>query len=93
MVVDVFPVTGYDRSLLNGYKAQVWIEPGVSATQTRKAAAKMYRGAGYDHPGDRRGRAGVAGFVRVACGEDARVGRFKKESGSIRAHGNSLCRN
>ena len=50
-VVDVFPVTGYDRLLLNGYKAQVWIEPGVSATQTRKAAAKMYRGAGYDHPG------------------------------------------
>ena len=51
VVVDVFPVTGYDRLLLNGYKAQVWIEPGVSAAQTRQDAAKMYRGAGYDHPG------------------------------------------
>jgi len=51
VVVDVFPVTGYDRLLLNGYKAQVWIEPGVSAAQTRNDAAGMYRGAGYDDPG------------------------------------------
>src|SRR5271165_4748262 len=51
VVVDVFPVTGYDRLLLNGYNAQVWIEPGVSAAQTRKDAAGMYRGAGYDDPG------------------------------------------
>src|SRR6185503_1890387 len=27
VVVDVFPATGYDRLLLNGYQAQVWIEP------------------------------------------------------------------
>ncbi len=51
VIVDVFPVTGYDRLLLNGYKAQVWIEPGVSAAQTRQDAARMYRGAGYSHPG------------------------------------------
>src|ERR1700739_2247728 len=51
VVVDVFPVTGYDRLLLNGYKAQVWIEPGISAARTREDAAKMYRGGGYDHPG------------------------------------------
>jgi acyl-CoA reductase-like NAD-dependent aldehyde dehydrogenase len=51
VVVDVFPVTGYDRLLLNGYKAQVWIEPGVSAAQTRTDAAKAYRGSGYDEPG------------------------------------------
>ncbi|HZA11801.1 aldehyde dehydrogenase family protein [Mycobacterium sp.] len=50
VVVDVFPVTGYDRLLLNGYKAQVWIEPGVSADQTLSDAAKMYRGSG-DKPG------------------------------------------
>jgi acyl-CoA reductase-like NAD-dependent aldehyde dehydrogenase len=50
-VVDVFPVTGYDRLLFNGYKAQVWIEPGVSAAQTRGEAAKVYRGGGYDQPG------------------------------------------
>ena len=53
VIVDVFPVTGYDRMLLNGYKAQVWIEPGVSAEQTRQDAARMYRGAGYGHPGVR----------------------------------------
>ena len=41
VVVDVFPVTGLDRLLLNGYKAQVWIEAGISAAQTRKDAAKM----------------------------------------------------
>jgi acyl-CoA reductase-like NAD-dependent aldehyde dehydrogenase len=51
VVVDVFPVTGYDRLLLNGYRAQVWIEPGVNAAQTRGDAAKMYRGGGYDQPG------------------------------------------
>ena len=51
VVVDVFPVTGYDRLLFNGYRAQVWIEPGVSAAQTRGDAAKMYRGGGYDQPG------------------------------------------
>jgi len=51
VVVDVFPVTAYDRLLLNGYKAQVWIEPGITAEQTRQDAARMYRGAGYGHPG------------------------------------------
>src|SRR6476659_648116 len=49
VVVDVFPATGYDRLLLNGYKAQVWIEPGVSAEQTRAEAAGLYRGT---DPGD-----------------------------------------
>ncbi|AFM18062.1 NAD-dependent aldehyde dehydrogenase [Mycolicibacterium chubuense NBB4] len=51
VVVDVFPVTAYDRLLLNGYRAQAWIEPGFTAAQTRKDAAKMYRGAGYEQPG------------------------------------------
>jgi hypothetical protein len=44
VVVDVFPATGYDRLLLNGYTAQVWIEPGVSAEQARAEAAALYRG-------------------------------------------------
>jgi hypothetical protein len=44
VVVDVFPATRYDRLLLNGYKGQVWIEPGVSAEQTRAEAAARYRG-------------------------------------------------
>ena len=51
VVVDVFPATGYDRLLLNGYKAQVWIQPGVSAAQVRRDAAKMYRGGGYEQSG------------------------------------------
>src|SRR6201987_6316795 len=49
VVVDVFPATGYDRLLLNGYKAQVWIEPGVGAEQTRAAEAALYSGT---DPGD-----------------------------------------
>src|SRR6476469_8337064 len=49
VVVDVFPATGFDRLLLNGYKAQVWIEPGVSAETTRAEAAALYRGT---DPGD-----------------------------------------
>src|SRR5246127_3795726 len=50
VVVDVFPVTGYDRLLLNGYQAQVWIEPGVSAEQTRAQAAALYRGTDASDP-------------------------------------------
>src|SRR5246500_4371019 len=50
VVVDVFPVTGYDRLLLNSYKAQVWIEPGVSAEQTRAQAAALYRGTDASDP-------------------------------------------
>jgi hypothetical protein len=50
VVVDVFPVTGYDRLLLNGYRAQVWIEPGVSAEQTRAQAAALYRGTDPSDP-------------------------------------------
>jgi hypothetical protein len=50
VVVDVFPATGYDRLLLNGYQAQVWIEPGVSAEQTRAQAAALYRGTDPSEP-------------------------------------------
>src|SRR6478672_252812 len=50
VVVDVFPATGYDRLLFNGYKAQVWIEPGVSAEQTRAEAAARYRGTDASDP-------------------------------------------
>jgi hypothetical protein len=50
VVVDVFPVTGYDRLLLNGYTAQVWIEPAVGAEQTRAEAAGLYRGSEPNDP-------------------------------------------
>jgi acyl-CoA reductase-like NAD-dependent aldehyde dehydrogenase len=51
VVVDVFPLTPYDRLLFHGYRATVWIEPGTSAEQTRTDAAGIYR----DRPPDRAG--------------------------------------
>jgi hypothetical protein len=50
-VIDVFPVTTYDQLLFNGYHAEVWVQPGVTPEQAQADAAKMYRGAGYAHPG------------------------------------------
>ncbi|WP_369249184.1 aldehyde dehydrogenase family protein [Streptomyces sp. R41] len=50
--VDVFPATGWDRLLLNGYSAQVRIQSGVTAEQVRERAAEPYSGRGQ--------RAGVA---------------------------------
>ncbi|MFC8952759.1 aldehyde dehydrogenase family protein [Streptomyces sp. NPDC057101] len=42
--VDVFPATRWDSVLLNGYKAQVWMRPGVTPEQVRADAAGEYRG-------------------------------------------------
>ncbi|MFF3453976.1 aldehyde dehydrogenase family protein [Streptomyces sp. NPDC002730] len=42
--VDVFPATGWDTLLLNGFTAQVWMRPGTSAEQARSRAAGEYRG-------------------------------------------------
>ncbi|WP_042424258.1 aldehyde dehydrogenase family protein [Streptacidiphilus anmyonensis] len=42
--VDVFPATGWDALLLNGFKAQVWIRAGISAQDVRDRAAGEYRG-------------------------------------------------
>lgn len=42
--VDVFPATGWDTLLLNGFRAQVWMRPGVTAEQARARAAGEYRG-------------------------------------------------
>ncbi|WAJ43257.1 aldehyde dehydrogenase family protein [Mycobacterium sp. Aquia_216] len=44
VVVDIFPLTPYDRLFFHGYHGTVWIEPGTSAEQVRADAAKMYRG-------------------------------------------------
>ncbi|WP_328485920.1 aldehyde dehydrogenase family protein [Streptomyces zaomyceticus] len=41
--VDVFPATGWDTLLLNGFSAQVWMRPGVTAEQARASAAGEYR--------------------------------------------------
>ncbi|MGW5178529.1 aldehyde dehydrogenase family protein [Streptomyces sp. NPDC004082] len=51
-VVDVFPATGWDRLLLNGFTAEVWTPLGTSPEQVRERAAGEYRG--------RPGRPGVA---------------------------------
>lgn len=42
--VDVFPATGWDTVLFNGYAAQVWMRPGITAEQVRERAAGEYRG-------------------------------------------------
>lgn len=38
VVVDVLPHTAYDRLLLSGFSASVWIRPGVSAAEVRSRA-------------------------------------------------------
>ncbi|WP_431967311.1 aldehyde dehydrogenase family protein [Actinacidiphila sp. bgisy160] len=45
--VDVFPVTGWDRMLLNGFSARVWMRPGVTARQVRDRAASPHRSDGF----------------------------------------------
>ncbi|MFJ2092811.1 aldehyde dehydrogenase family protein [Streptomyces sp. NPDC087901] len=42
--VDVFPATGWDALLFNGFTAQVRMRPGVTPEQTRACAAGAYRG-------------------------------------------------
>lgn len=51
VVVDVFPATRTDALLLNGYRANVWMQPGLTPAQVLADAARMYRGAGYADPG------------------------------------------
>ena len=50
-VVEIFPATGTDTLLLNGYGAEVWMQPGVSRQEAVDGAAAMYRGKGYADPG------------------------------------------
>ncbi|WP_406411747.1 aldehyde dehydrogenase family protein [Streptomyces sp. NBC_01614] len=42
--VDVFPATGWDRVLLNGYSARVRMRAGITAEQVRDHAAGQHRG-------------------------------------------------
>jgi acyl-CoA reductase-like NAD-dependent aldehyde dehydrogenase len=60
--VDVFPTAGWDRVLLNGYSAQVWMRSGTSAEQVRDRAAGQYRGRA-----ERPGVALVLGAGNVAA--------------------------
>lgn len=36
--VNVFPTSGWDRLLLSGFSAQVWLQPGVTQTRAREQA-------------------------------------------------------
>ncbi len=42
-VVDVFPDGVYDRLLLNGVRAEVWMQPGVTPATLRETMAVWYR--------------------------------------------------
>ncbi|MEU3856440.1 hypothetical protein AB0F03_03515 [Streptomyces sp. NPDC028722] len=44
-VVDVFPVTGWDRLLLSGFRAEVKMRDGITPGQVVAEAAGEYRGS------------------------------------------------
>ena len=50
-VVEVFPATRMDSLLLNGYRAEVVMSPGISAADALGSAAAVYRGRGFAKPG------------------------------------------
>lgn len=41
--LDVFPYDTYDRVLLNGIRAQVWMQPGVAPSDVQHCAAPFYK--------------------------------------------------
>ncbi len=43
VVVDVFPVSFYDRLLMNGVRAEVWMQPGVTPGNLEDHLAEFYR--------------------------------------------------
>jgi aldehyde dehydrogenase (NAD(P)+) len=43
LVVDVFPRSFFDRLLLSGFSAQVWMQPGVTANNLAEHTASFYR--------------------------------------------------
>jgi aldehyde dehydrogenase (NAD(P)+) len=43
VVVDVFPQSPWDRLLLNGVSAQVWMQPGVTAASVADTMAVFYK--------------------------------------------------
>ena len=43
VVVDVFPQTGWDRLLLSGVSAQVWMQPGVTEANLADSTAVFYK--------------------------------------------------
>ncbi|MHB8627586.1 MAG: aldehyde dehydrogenase family protein [Aggregatilineales bacterium] len=45
VIVDVFPNSLYDRLLLNGYRAEVWMQPGVTPATLPDTMAAYYKQA------------------------------------------------
>jgi aldehyde dehydrogenase (NAD(P)+) len=45
VVVDVFPQSGWDRLLLSGVSAEVWMQPGVTAANLADNTAAFYKQA------------------------------------------------
>ena len=43
VVVDVFPADNFDRILLSGLRAEVWMEPGITADRLHDHLAAFYR--------------------------------------------------
>jgi acyl-CoA reductase-like NAD-dependent aldehyde dehydrogenase len=43
VIVDVFPTDGIDKLLFAGFNAEVWIQPGVKATEVVDRAAAHYK--------------------------------------------------
>ncbi|NUS43488.1 MAG: aldehyde dehydrogenase family protein [Mycobacteriaceae bacterium] len=58
--VDVLPLSGYDRLLLNGFRAQVWLRPGVGS-----AAAHADAGLAQRNPQATDGVAAVLGAGNI----------------------------
>ncbi len=48
VVLNVFPRTLYDRMLLNGFSAEVWMQPELTIDDAERNAASFYRGASHD---------------------------------------------
>ncbi|MCB9439620.1 MAG: aldehyde dehydrogenase family protein [Mycolicibacterium sp.] len=47
--VDVFPLNFYDRLLLSGFSAKVWLQPGVSSDEALREAGLAERDPGRTH--------------------------------------------
>jgi aldehyde dehydrogenase (NAD(P)+) len=50
LVVDVFPNDLYDRTLLSGVRAEVWMQPGVTAGNLDESMAVWYRKSALHQP-------------------------------------------
>lgn len=61
LAVEVFPATATDRLLLNGYTAEVWMQPGVTEATLVDTMATFYR-----HPAPQGGVAVVLGAGNIA---------------------------